>query len=107
MTELLQTARATPATVVAVFHSRFSEEFNLSMASPTLMYGRRYQKGVNRITAVAMTAFHIGAVAAFFFIDSGAILTASLSTSWRACWASGWRITACSRIAGTARYQLD
>ncbi len=46
------------------------------MASPTLMYGRRYQKGVNRITAVAMTAFHIGAVAAFFFIDTGAILTA-------------------------------
>jgi stearoyl-CoA desaturase (delta-9 desaturase) len=46
------------------------------MASPTLMYGRRYQKGVNRVTAVAMISFHIGAVAALFFVDRGAILTA-------------------------------
>ena len=46
------------------------------MATPTLMYGRKYQQGVNWITAIAMTAFHIGAVAAFFFIDAGAILTA-------------------------------
>ena len=46
------------------------------MATPTLLYGRKYSKGVNLITAVAMTAFHIGAVAAFFFIDAGAILTA-------------------------------
>ena len=48
------------------------------MAVPTLMYGRKHQKGVNWITAVAMTAFHVGAVAAFFFIDRGAILTAFL-----------------------------
>jgi fatty-acid desaturase len=40
------------------------------------MYGRKYSKGVNLITATAMTAFHIGAVAAFFFIDAGAIVTA-------------------------------
>src|SRR5919108_5662203 len=46
------------------------------MTMPTLMYGRKYQKGVNWITTVAMTAFHIGALAAFFFIDAGAILSA-------------------------------
>src|SRR5215216_4493846 len=46
------------------------------MTMPTLMYGRKYQKGVNWITAIAMTAFHIGALAAFFFIDTGAILAA-------------------------------
>ncbi len=46
------------------------------MVSPTLMYGRNYQKGFNWITTVAMTAFHIGAVAAFFFIDYGAMFTA-------------------------------
>ena len=42
------------------------------------MYGRKFQKGINVITAVAMTAFHIGAVAALFYIDGGAILTALL-----------------------------
>ena len=42
------------------------------MTMPTLLYGRKYQHGVNWITAVAMTAFHVGAVAAFFFIDRGA-----------------------------------
>src|SRR5688572_16308391 len=41
-----------------------------------LQYGRKYQKGLNWITATAMTGFHIGAVAAFFFIDTGAILMA-------------------------------
>ena len=46
------------------------------MAQPTLMFGRKYQKGANVITAVAMTAFHVLAVAAFFFIDFGAILSA-------------------------------
>ncbi len=40
------------------------------------MYGRKYQQGVNWITTIAMTIFHIGAVAAFFYIDTGAILTA-------------------------------
>ena len=48
------------------------------MAHPTLMYGRKYQQGINVITAVAMTFFHIGAVAAFFYMDAGAILTAAL-----------------------------
>ena len=47
-----------------------------SMATPMLMYGRKHQTGLNWITAIAMTAFHVGAVAAFFFIDAGAIATA-------------------------------
>jgi fatty-acid desaturase len=46
------------------------------MVSPKLMYGRKYQKGLNGITATAMTGFHAGAVSAFFFIDAGAILAA-------------------------------
>ena len=46
------------------------------MASPTLLYGRRHQKGLNWITATAMAAFHVGAVAALFFIDYGAMLAA-------------------------------
>ena len=47
-----------------------------AMASRRCSTGRRYQKGLNWITATAMAGFHVGAVAAFFFIDSGAILTA-------------------------------
>src|SRR5687767_5061088 len=46
------------------------------MSVPALKYGRRYQTGMNRITTIAMTAFHAGAVAAFFYVDAGAILTA-------------------------------
>jgi fatty-acid desaturase len=46
------------------------------MAATTLRYGRKYKAGVNTVTSVAMSAFHAGAVAAFFFIDAGAILTA-------------------------------
>jgi stearoyl-CoA desaturase (delta-9 desaturase) len=46
------------------------------MVTPTLMYGRKYQKGMNTITVVAMTAFHVLALSAFFFIDAGAIATA-------------------------------
>ena len=46
------------------------------MASPTLLYGRRHQKGLNWITAIAMAGFHVGAVAALFFIDYGAMLAA-------------------------------
>jgi len=46
------------------------------MGAPALMYGRKYQQGVNVITTVAMTAFHILAIGAFFFIDTGAIATA-------------------------------
>ena len=48
------------------------------MGTPNLMYGRKNQHGVNVITTVAMTAFHILAVTAFFFIDYGAMLTAFL-----------------------------
>ena len=46
------------------------------MAQPTLMFGRKYQKGTNVITTVAMAAFHVLAVVAFFYIDLGAMLTA-------------------------------
>src|SRR5687767_620686 len=48
------------------------------VAAGTLRYGRRHQTGLNWITAVAMSAFHAGAAAAFFFIDYGAILAALL-----------------------------
>ena len=41
-----------------------------------LRYGRKHQKGLNWITAVAMAGFHVGAVAALFYIDIGAIVTA-------------------------------
>jgi fatty-acid desaturase len=46
------------------------------MAIPLLMYGRKHSKGVNWITTIAMTSFHVLAVGAFFFIDFGAILAA-------------------------------
>ena len=46
------------------------------MATQMLMYGRKYQRGVNWITAIAMASFHIGAVASLFYVDVGAILTA-------------------------------
>ena len=49
------------------------------MATPMLMYGRRHQHGLNWITAIAMTGFHIGAVAAFFFIDAGGMLGIGMS----------------------------
>ena len=38
------------------------------MAVTALKYGRKYQRGLNWITATAMTGFHVGAVAAFFFV---------------------------------------
>jgi len=46
------------------------------VVQPTLMYGRKYQKGLNWITAIAMTAFHALAIAAFFFVTKGALLAA-------------------------------
>ena len=46
------------------------------MAHTSLLFGRKYQKGVNWITTIAMVAFHVAAVAAFFYIDLGAIITA-------------------------------
>ena len=49
------------------------------MTPITEIYGRKAADGhVNWITAIAMTAFHIGAVAALFFIDWGAIAMALL-----------------------------
>ena len=46
------------------------------MAAATLMYGRKYQKGLNVVTTLAMVVFHAGAVAALFFTDSGAMFSA-------------------------------
>jgi len=46
------------------------------MPAPGLLYGRQHQRGYNVLTTVAMSAFHVGAVAAFFFIDAGAIAAA-------------------------------
>ena len=54
------------------------------MVAVTDIYGRKSAKGLNWITFIAMTAFHIGAVAAFFYIDTGAILVAAIL--W---WVSG------------------
>ena len=48
------------------------------MASPTLTYGRKYQKGLNAVTTRGDDWLPRGAVAAIFFIDAGAILTALL-----------------------------
>ncbi len=48
------------------------------MVPVTEIYGRKAATGINWITFIAMTAFHIGAVAAFWYIDLGAILTAVL-----------------------------
>ena len=46
------------------------------MTPVTALYGRRNSIGINWITVIAMSAFHLGAVAAFFFIDYGAIMAA-------------------------------
>ena len=50
------------------------------------IYGRRFSTGINWGTSIAMVAFHVGAVAAFFFWDLGAVLVAALlyyvSLSW-------------------------
>ena len=43
----------------------------------TALYGRKASNGTNWVTTIAMSAFHVGAVAAFFYIDLGAILTAA------------------------------
>ncbi len=42
------------------------------------IYGRKAATGLNWITFIAMTVYHIGSVAAFFYIDSGAILAAAI-----------------------------
>lgn len=50
------------------------------------IYGRRFSTGINWGTSIAMVAFHVGAVAALFSWDSGAIVVAALlwyiSLSW-------------------------
>ncbi|MCA1585153.1 MAG: fatty acid desaturase [Acidobacteria bacterium] len=51
------------------------------MIQVSALYGRKVSQGINWITVIAMTAFHIGAVAAFFFIDAGAIL-ATIALWW-------------------------
>lgn len=50
------------------------------------IYGRKASHGINWVTVIAMTVFHVGAVAAFFYVDWGAILVAAVlwyvSGSW-------------------------
>ena len=46
------------------------------MASPTFTYGRKHQIGHNWVTLIALVVFHAGALAAFAFIDYGAMVTA-------------------------------
>ena len=66
------------------------------MIPVTEIYGRKASDGeINWITAIAMTAFHVGAVAAFFFIDWGAIADDVCCGGWPARSASAWAITAC------------
>ena len=48
------------------------------MVAVTDIYGRKSATSLNWITFIAMTAFHIGAVAALFYIDLGAILVATV-----------------------------
>ena len=42
------------------------------------IYGRKAATGLNWITFIAMTVYHVGSIAAFFYIDSGAILAAAI-----------------------------
>ena len=46
------------------------------MTTSLHVYGRNHQHGRNIVTTVAMAMFHVLAVAAFFFIDTGAIIAA-------------------------------
>ena len=46
------------------------------MADTAIMFGRRYQKGVNWLTTIVFGLYHVAAVAALFYIDFGAILSA-------------------------------
>ena len=62
----------------------------------TATYGRRHQKGMSAITTVAMTAFHVGAVAALFFINCGRHPHRDRAVrASPACSASAWATTAC------------
>ena len=47
-----------------------------NLSAPVNMFGRRNQQGFNWQTGTVMAIFHILAIAAFFFIDVGAILSA-------------------------------
>ena len=47
-----------------------------NLSAPVDVYGRRNQQGFNWQTGTVMAIFHILAIAAFFFIDVGAILSA-------------------------------
>src|SRR6185436_12989215 len=71
-TQLLQSPQS-PAGIVAPLIP-----WSAKMAATTLMYGRKHQKGLNLVTTVAMIGFHAGAVAALFFVDGGAMLSALL-----------------------------
>lgn len=50
---------------------------SITMLDVRTLYGRKNSDGITWTTVIAMTAFHIGAVAAFFFVDTGAILAAA------------------------------
>ena len=47
-----------------------------NLSAPVEVYGRKNQQGFNWQTGTVMAIFHILAIAAFFFIDVGAILSA-------------------------------
>jgi stearoyl-CoA desaturase (delta-9 desaturase) len=47
------------------------------MDSINTVYGRKNSKGINWVTVIAMAAFHILSIAAFFYIDTSAILVAA------------------------------
>src|SRR5204863_9092335 len=65
LTEVLQKRPPHPVTVIG------------EMIPVTDIYGRKASSGeINWITTIAMTAFHIGAIAALFYINWGAIAVA-------------------------------
>jgi fatty-acid desaturase len=48
-----------------------------SMEPINTVYGRKNSEGINWVTVIAMAAFHILSVAAFFYIETSAILVAT------------------------------
>src|SRR5688572_20726849 len=63
LTQLLQKAAARADTfVVGMAHLAASQ-----------VYGRKVSTGINWVTVIAMTIYHIGTVAAFFYFDWGAL----------------------------------
>jgi len=46
------------------------------MATQAFMFGRKYQHGVNWLTTIVFGIYHVAAIAALFYIDLGAMLSA-------------------------------